>query len=335
MRDKFMERNKAVSRMPEIDVLKSFGIILMIMGHQLYGEGLDHWLNAFHMPMFFIISGYLYKKPDHIGKTICRKEKNLLIPYLSFAFFHMAISCVLKLREGISVVSSIKNYCYHIFLYNHEGMPICGAIWFLTALFFLDVIYYLIDLIKNDYCKLGTVIGLSAIGVLIPFFGYRLPLSLDVSLMGTGLYYIGNKGRKLFEKVNLKANIWVGFVGLTIGSLLVFLNSTVNVRLATYGNIVLYYFNAVLLTFSLYNIAFAISKQNNVISKELCFIGTNSLVYLGLNQFILIFLKNISFENQIINTGYKVIALFTCLVILHLCSFVLTRTKLKILIGRF
>lgn len=330
-----MKQSKSVSRMPEIDVLKSFGIILMIMGHQLYGDGLDHWLHAFHMPMFFIISGFLYKEPDRIGKSIGKKAKSLLIPYLFFALSHMAISCILNLREGISVVSSIRNYCYHIFLYNHEGMPICGAIWFLTALFFLDVIYILIDLIKNEYCKLGTVILLSAIGVLIPFLGHRLPLSFDVSLMGVGLYYIGNKGRKLFEKVNLKANIWVGLLGLTIGSFLVFLNNTVNVRLATYGNIALYYFNAVLLTFSLYNIAVEISKQNNAIIKELCFIGTNSLVYLGLNQFILIFLKNISFENQIINTGYKVIALFICLAILHLCSLLLTRTKLKVLIGRF
>ena len=330
-----MEQNKSVSRMPEIDILKSFGIILMIMGHQLYGDGLDHWLHAFHMPMFFIISGFLYKKPDHIGKGIGKKAKSLLIPYLFFALSHMAISCILKLREGISVVSSIKNYCYHIFLYNHEGMPICGAIWFLTALFFLDVVFILIDLIRNEYCKFSVVIILSVIGVLIPFFGYRLPLSFDVSLMGVGLYYIGNKSRRLFEKINLKANIWAGLLGLTIGSFLVFLNSTVNVRLAAYGNIVLYYINAVLLTFSLYHIAFAVSKQNNSISKELCFIGTNSLVYLGLNQFFLIFFKNISFEDQIINTGYKVIALFACLVILHLCSLLFTRTKLKVLIGRF
>ena len=165
--------------------------------------------------------------------------------------------------------------------------------------------------------------------------GYRLPLSIDVSLMGVGLYYIGNKGRRYFEKLNFRTNIWVGLLGLSIGSFLVFLNSAVNVRLATYGNIALYYFNAVLLTFSLYNVVFAVSKQKNIIVRELCFIGANSLVYLGLNQFILIFLKNISFENQIVNTGYKVIALFVCLVILHLCSLLLTRTKLKILIGRF
>lgn len=330
-----MKQSKSVSRMPEIDTLKSFGIILMIMGHQLYGDGLDHWLHAFHMPMFFIISGFLYKKPDHIVRSIGKKAKNLLIPYLFFALSHMAISCILNLREGISVVSSINNYFYHIFLFNHEGMPICGAIWFLTALFFLDVIYILIDLIKNDYYKLGTVIVLSAIGVLIPFLGYRLPLSIDVSLMGVGLYYIGNKGRRYFEKLNIRTNIWVGLLGLSIGSFLVFLNSAVNVRLATYGNIALYYFNAVLLTFSLYNVVFAVSKQKNIIVRELCFIGANSLIYLGLNQFILIFLKNISFENQIVNTGYKVIALFVCLVILHLCSLLLTRTKLKILIGRF
>ena len=330
-----MKQSKSVSRMPEIDTLKSFGIILMIMGHQLYGDGLDHWLHAFHMPMFFIISGFLYKKPDHIVRSIGKKAKNLLIPYLFFALSHMAISCILNLREGISVVSSINNYFYHIFLFNHEGMPICGAIWFLTALFFLDVIYILIDLIKNEYYKLGTVIVLSAIGVLIPFLGYRLPLSIDVSLMGVGLYYIGNKGRRYFEKLNFRTNIWVGLLGLSIGSFLVFLNSAVNVRLATYGNIALYYFNAVLLTFSLYNVVFAVSKQKNIIVRELCFIGANSLVYLGLNQFILIFLKNISFENQIVNIGYKVIALFVCLVILHLCSLLLTRTKLKILIGRF
>lgn len=45
-----------------IDYCRGLGIILMIVGHSAAPEYLDTWIYGFHMPMFYILSGYLYNK---------------------------------------------------------------------------------------------------------------------------------------------------------------------------------------------------------------------------------------------------------------------------------
>ena len=43
------------------DVMKGIGILLMMLGH-IPVEGMVYkWIYSFHMPMFFLISGYLTK----------------------------------------------------------------------------------------------------------------------------------------------------------------------------------------------------------------------------------------------------------------------------------
>ena len=58
-------------RIKEIDILKGIGIVLMILDH-CFGWGKDVFIHSviqsFHMPLFFIASGYLWKKPElHIS----------------------------------------------------------------------------------------------------------------------------------------------------------------------------------------------------------------------------------------------------------------------------
>ena len=51
-----------------LDYIKGIGIILMIIGHSdfafLYDGLLRHFIYSFHMPLFFLCSGYLYKRRD-------------------------------------------------------------------------------------------------------------------------------------------------------------------------------------------------------------------------------------------------------------------------------
>ena len=58
-----MEETK---RIDEVDILKGIGIILMITGHIEFGSVYDKWIHSFHMPMFFIISGFLFHVKEHL-----------------------------------------------------------------------------------------------------------------------------------------------------------------------------------------------------------------------------------------------------------------------------
>ena len=53
-----MNSTTAEKRFYNIDYLRFFGIVLMIMGHVGFGTIIDKWISSFHMPLFFIISGY-------------------------------------------------------------------------------------------------------------------------------------------------------------------------------------------------------------------------------------------------------------------------------------
>lgn len=68
-----------------IDNLKVFGIFLVVLGHFTPNYKLDfsaQYLYQFHMPLFFIISGYLAKDYKSTVKIILKKNcRRLLIPY--------------------------------------------------------------------------------------------------------------------------------------------------------------------------------------------------------------------------------------------------------------
>ena len=52
--------NSQTERIDYLDIARCIGIILMIMGHVGFSKRFDHFIHAFNMPMFFIISGYLF-----------------------------------------------------------------------------------------------------------------------------------------------------------------------------------------------------------------------------------------------------------------------------------
>lgn len=53
---------KKVQREDWADFAKGIGIILVRFGHQkIFGKKLIYLIYAFHMPLFFMISGYFYK----------------------------------------------------------------------------------------------------------------------------------------------------------------------------------------------------------------------------------------------------------------------------------
>ena len=323
-----------MSRIKEIDIEKAFGILFMIMGHQFYGEFFDKFIHGFHMPIFFIISGFLYKKKPDLFSCVKRKVQTLLVPYMFFSLFHLIALWIIKYKEFSDVLIFLKKYLYHVFLFNHSGMPICGAIWFLTALFFCELFYMVLDKLNVLQLKcLGLLLAVT-LGFWLSYSGIRLPYSMDVSLISLVFFGIGHGIKSLFDKYKPSIKFWISLLCVFGASILIILNDSVNLRLATYGNPLLFYCGAFLMAFALFYMASYIKKFNGFIVKELLFIGQNSIIYLGFNQFILIFLKRLNFNDVYINLGLKLFALLVCLSVLHIISNLFTKTKLQVLVGK-
>lgn len=67
-------------RIGEFDLLKGLGILAMIAGHRLESmETAVAWIHTFHMPLFVIISGYLFRERS-LTDFLRRSSKRLLLP---------------------------------------------------------------------------------------------------------------------------------------------------------------------------------------------------------------------------------------------------------------
>ena len=113
-----LERGQSKSnRIAYIDAAKGIGILLMILGHTgMYGLPvvMHKMIYSFHMPMFFIISGFLFntKKYENVAfsKFIKREFIKYIIPYFVFA---AVIPCGYlifgKRKSGDDLIEAFKN----------------------------------------------------------------------------------------------------------------------------------------------------------------------------------------------------------------------------------
>lgn len=174
-------------RVEYIDILKGFGIILVVLGHVTLNSDLYHFIYAFHMPLFFIISGmFLHDKPGFIRK----QAKSLFLPYISFGlltylYWWLVESRYRELPTGETSFSQFVN------LFIPTGMHHCNVVlWFLPCLFFSCVTCnYLNNKIASKGLKililLGLICSVGFIGKGYPFYIGQTCQAFPYVLVGT------------------------------------------------------------------------------------------------------------------------------------------------------
>lgn len=72
------------TRLIYLDFAKGVGIVLMVIGHIHANDMLNKYIYAFHMPLFFIVSGMLYSENKTFIKLVKTRFRALVIPYIVF-----------------------------------------------------------------------------------------------------------------------------------------------------------------------------------------------------------------------------------------------------------
>lgn len=133
----------ATQRDITFDILKGLGIILVMLCHLVYNEGLIHKVvYSFHMPLFFLISGYFVKDAncfvDFLNLTK-RNARRLLLPFLVTMFMLVVWGAILAYAK--QDIAFFMRPLLSLLLANADpidtqwGMPYAGCLWFLVALF--------------------------------------------------------------------------------------------------------------------------------------------------------------------------------------------------------
>jgi len=342
-----------------IDYFRCFGILFMIMGHIGFGDKFDVFVHAFHMPMFFFSSGMLFA-PLHINgerggigiqylKVVKRKTKSLLVPYCFVGAIHYVIWLTANYHYEDNLLPLL-----HLLSDNTAGLPYAGALWFLTAFYFAQLIYYAVDtFINKGIAKDAVIIFLSVMGY---FAGDRIPVklpwALGAALVGLGFLHAG----RVFSRWALKMPFYKAYkyrrfiiivCGFVIAAAISF-NGSVNMRTGVYGCIPLYWVNATGASILGVSIAKDISqhiecKGYKKIDKYIRTIGEDSIVYLGFNQIVIFSLNKIFLGIEIgqIGTGRlyiivrHLLLLLCTLAILHFFSYSLFKFRAtRYLMGR-
>ena len=184
-------RNQTTVRKREVwvDNVKVIACILVVLGHFfqsmvksniLSDSDLYEWFNTtiyyFHVPLFFICSGYLYQKYSKVnsvsswGRNVSKKALALGIPYATFT----TATWVLKKVFSSSVNDQIGGLSNTLFL--HPTAPY----WYLYALFFIFLVTPTFNSVKA--AVVGLVVALAAKGLILTGGGVQHLRSINSSL---------------------------------------------------------------------------------------------------------------------------------------------------------
>lgn len=282
-----------------IDICKALAIYCMVLGHTGTSENINIMIHAFHMPIFFLLSGYCFneKKNSDMWMLVKNRFKTLIIPYFVFGVgLFLLWDAALYVMQRHSEMRSISNLLTSI-LWNNANASAFGVIqWFLPCLFFAEIIVAcLIKICDGKIFVIGGGITLlSIIAYVVPHVtDHRLPWALDCALMASFFYGLGWSVKKIKIMdcfVVLNKHIFASLAAMIIVSAvlipLVFLNGSVNMRTVTYGNYFLYIFNALAYSFLLIAISMLIEfmTEGKMFSNVLEWIGRNTLIVLMLNS---------------------------------------------------
>lgn len=138
-----------------VNIAKGIGIILVVIGHHqppdtpTYFINLTHAIYKFHMPLFFMLSGYLFIGVDlqSYANHIKKKIRRLLYPFISVAI----LFAVIKYFSGLFIT------LYHPLTLNElKEFFICPVnsfapmLWFIEVLLIIYIVYPLINNLFNN-----------------------------------------------------------------------------------------------------------------------------------------------------------------------------------------
>lgn len=212
-----------------VDIAKVIGIFLVVLGHYVFYLNLmpytfnSIWIielciTLFHMPLFFIISGMLYK-PCNIATTWHKCIQQLLKPYVYISLICILFGSVFAAFHGAFEWKTIAKSIIGIFtgsdFFGYGIAPYSGPLWFCFSLVMIKLFMSYIYSLKNKlYMLIIIVLG----GGMMMYIGEKLPFRIDSSLVGFIFFYIGYCFKHNFLSFSQMASVklWTILLGSAI-----------------------------------------------------------------------------------------------------------------------
>lgn len=204
----------SANRYEYIDITKGIGILLVVWAHILLVGWTHRFIYAFHMPLFFFMSGYLFNSVKyHSFKDFLKKRfRRLIIPYLIYSVSTWAIWAIFRYLTHSNVESYFMPLLQTVIAQGSgEFLVHNSALWFIPCLFAVEIIYYYI-------CKAGDIAAIALCiafavfnSIMASIFGesymFTLPWNLDAAFYALPFYGIANIIHKHHSHEQLLAKV--------------------------------------------------------------------------------------------------------------------------------
>ena len=268
------------SRLKYIDIAKGIGILLVILGHCMaYGcqYQVFRCIYSFHMPLFFILSGYVFHSKE-MTSFFSGKIKTLLLPVIFFQTLNI-ISYVVLYGSGYIIEKDLTSYHHFISF---------GGFWFVITLLYVSSLYYVIyEKIAYRFNTKHLFMFCIALFFLLmgliyaPHIADKPNEPIATTMTAFFFYTCGSVVKQFFQFLNTtwKSRLSVGCIGFALLALCFYLNGfsdrNVDYNTSRYIKSLPFVINALLGSFAVFGISFAISK-----AKIIEWYGKNSLLLL-------------------------------------------------------
>ena len=280
-----MNARTKYDRLEFIDCARGIGILLVVIAHHLQNsESVLWWIYSFHMPLFFLISGYLYqhldRKHTNLKETIVAGVKSFLWPYFTFNVIIVLWWLLLKIVVGAQPEESMWNIILRFLTtYGYH------ALWFLPTLFEVSTVSKTIKMQKR-WILLGISVCIGFVlsclidsTSLIGRYWKYIAMYIGRFMLGLSFIEIGRYAYILDKKISENKE-WLVLAGaLCISFLFYDDNILVFMVFCRIGNVFLYYLNAVAGSIAILLIAKKVCTS--WIGKKICFWGKNSLIVMS------------------------------------------------------
>lgn len=191
------------SNLEFIDLMYVIGVLYVVIGHSTINYVSDwgapnlressiatlinSYVYSFHMPLFFFISGYVFRYNIHMGKYkefkhfVLNKFNRLMIPFLFVGILFVSpINLILGNYNSNNFISATFN---DILLGKSPSQ-----LWYLEALFILFIIYYFLRKIIDKYIN-NIFVNIVIICVFI-FLRYIFDFGIGYFMFDMALNYL-------------------------------------------------------------------------------------------------------------------------------------------------
>ncbi|PRB12784.1 MULTISPECIES: acyltransferase [unclassified Microbacterium] len=194
-----------------IDLVRLLAVAAIVAGHAFTKDVTQAWLYSWHVAVFFILTGYLWKPGRMLRTEVFRRALSLGRPYVAAFAVLTAVLLIVKPVDALHTIAG-----------GVEGgrfaqMPYV-TLWFVSALFFTAVVFRAME--RLPYAAQW---GIGIAGALAAW-AWSGPLSrtpLGIGYIATCLLYllVGDALRRVRDRIAMP--LVSGVVALTIGAALV------------------------------------------------------------------------------------------------------------------